>query len=146
MNEIVVDPTATLMWPSLLQSAQRIKATTLTQLFAENPDRVASLTFEAAGYSVDFSKNLIDDTVVTQLLALARELGIEALRDAMFAGEIINTSERRRVLHTALRAPRESSLMIEGVDLLIRYGVAFGEEPPVRSSLMWSILALADLT
>ena len=118
MNEIVVDPTATLMWPSLLQSAQRIKATTLTQLFAENPDRVASLTFEAAGYSVDFSKNLIDDTVVTQLLALARELGIEALRDAMFAGEIINTSERRRVLHTALRAPRESSLMIEGVDVV----------------------------
>jgi glucose-6-phosphate isomerase len=118
MSEIVVDPTATRIWPSLQQSAERIKATTLMQLFGEDPGRSDTLTFEAAGYVVDISKNLIDEAVLNQLVELARELGIERQRDAMFAGEIINTSEQRRVLHTALRAPRGSSLMVNGSDVV----------------------------
>ncbi len=118
MNEIVVDPTTTKAWASLEQSAERIKATTLSDLFAGDPSRSEALSFEAAGYVIDLSKNLIDEQVIGELIDLAQEVGVTELRDAMFAGAIINTSENRRVLHTALRAPRSSSLIVDGADIV----------------------------
>ncbi len=118
MNEIVVDPTTTRAWASLEQSAERIKATTLSELFAGDPSRSETLSFEAAGYGIDLSKNLIDEQVIGELIELAQEVGVAELRDAMFAGAIVNTSEHRRVLHTALRAPRTSALVIDGVDIV----------------------------
>lgn len=118
MSDFVVDPTTTRVWPSLQESARRMQATTLAELFAHDSQRTDDLTFEAAGYVIDLSKNLIDAEVIAQLVELAQELAVPVQRDAMFAGEIINTSEQRRVLHTALRAPRGSSLVVDGVDVI----------------------------
>jgi glucose-6-phosphate isomerase len=78
----------------------------LRQLFADDPQRFAHMTVDAAGLLLDFSKNRIDQKVLSLLLDLARERGVEARRAAMFAGEKINLTEQRAVLHTALRAPR----------------------------------------
>ena len=89
----------------------------LRQLFAENPQRFQQMTLDAAGLFLDFSKNRIDATTLTLLADLARERGVEARRDAMFAGEKINLTEHRAVLHTALRAPRGQALVVDGQDI-----------------------------
>lgn len=78
----------------------------LREAFARDPGRFASLGFEAPEVYADLSKNHLDIATLRFLLDLARECGLEALRDAMFAGAAINTTEDRAVLHTALRAPR----------------------------------------
>ena len=78
----------------------------LREAFGRDPGRFASLSFEAPGVFADLSKNLLDAATTHFLLDLARECGVEAQRDAMFAGKAINTTEDRAVLHTALRAPR----------------------------------------
>jgi glucose-6-phosphate isomerase len=78
----------------------------LREAFARDPGRAAALSFEAPEVFADLSKNLIDTATLHFLLDLARECGLEAQRDAMFAGEAINATEGRAVLHTALRAPR----------------------------------------
>ena len=78
----------------------------LREAFRRDPGRFASLSFEAPGVFVDLSKNLLDAATLHFLLDLARECGLEAQRDAMFAGEAINSTEDRAVLHTALRTPR----------------------------------------
>jgi glucose-6-phosphate isomerase len=89
----------------------------LRELFAQDPERFAKLSVEAAGLFLDYSKNRLDQTTLRLLFALARERGLEAQRDAMFAGAKINTTERRSVLHTALRAPRNNDLRIDGQDI-----------------------------
>ncbi len=78
----------------------------LREAFARDPARFATLSFEAPGVFADLSKNLLDAATIHFLIDMARECGLEAQRDAMFAGEAINTTEDRAVLHTALRAPR----------------------------------------
>ena len=77
----------------------------LREAFAHEPGRFEALSFEAAGVFADLSKNLLDAEVLGLLLGLAADCGVEARRDAMFAGAAINTTEGRAVLHTALRAP-----------------------------------------
>ncbi|MGN6701981.1 MAG: glucose-6-phosphate isomerase, partial [Burkholderiaceae bacterium] len=86
-------------------------------LFAADPGRFPALTVEAAGLFLDFSKNRLTRQALDLLCALARERGVEARRDAMFAGEIINTTERRAVLHTALRAPDPAGASADGRDV-----------------------------
>jgi glucose-6-phosphate isomerase len=78
----------------------------LREAFARDPARFATLSFEAPGVFADLSKNLLDAATIHFLIDMARECGLEAQRDAMFAGAAINTTEDRAVLHTALRAPR----------------------------------------
>lgn len=78
----------------------------LRDAFARDPQRFAHFSFEAPEVFADLSKNLVDVATLHFLLDLARECGLEARRDAMFAGDAINTTEGRAVLHTALRAPR----------------------------------------
>ena len=78
----------------------------LREAFARDPARFATLSFEAPGVFADLSKNLLDTATTHFLIDMARECGLEAQRDAMFAGAAINTTEDRAVLHTALRAPR----------------------------------------
>src|SRR5687767_9983007 len=78
----------------------------LRGLFAADPERFPKLTVDAAGLFLDYSKNRLDGRTLELLADLARERGLEARRDAMFAGEKINLTEHRAVLHTALRAPR----------------------------------------
>jgi len=90
----------------------------LRDLFAEDPARGERFCAEAAGIYLDYSKNRITDETLSLLLQLAQQSGLERHREAMFAGERINTSENRSVLHVALRMPRGTSLIVDGVDVV----------------------------
>jgi glucose-6-phosphate isomerase len=105
-------------WGALQAHHEQIKDTHLRDLFAADPERGERLVADAAGLYLDFSKNRITDETVMLLGELARERGVEARREAMFAGEHINVSEDRAVLHVALRMPRNRSLVVDGVDVV----------------------------
>jgi glucose-6-phosphate isomerase len=89
----------------------------MRQLFEQDPGRFSKFSAEAAGLFLDYSKNVINAETVALLMALARERGVEQQRNAMFAGEKINVTEQRAVLHTALRAPRDAALTVDGQDV-----------------------------
>ena len=93
-------------WKALEAHFAEIEDRHLRDLFAEDPGRGERLVADGAGLHLDFSKNRITDETVILLGELARERGVEARREAMFAGEHINVSEDRAVLHVALRMPR----------------------------------------
>jgi glucose-6-phosphate isomerase len=105
-------------WDQLEAHCQQIRERHLRDLFAADPQRGERLVAEGAGLYLDFSKNRISDETVMLLGALARERGVEERREAMFAGEHINVSENRAVLHVALRMPRRRSLLVDGVDVV----------------------------
>ncbi|MBM6774392.1 glucose-6-phosphate isomerase [Olsenella profusa] len=115
-----VDATATPVWAELKAHHDEFVngGFTLKEAFASDPDRVPSLTFETSDLHFDLSKNLVDQKTLELLCKLAREVGLEERRDAMFAGEHINTTEDRAVLHTALRRPESESgtLIVDGQD------------------------------
>ena len=90
----------------------------LRDLFAADPGRADRLTGEAARLFLDYSKNRITDETLRLLVELAEQCGVEERRDAMFAGEHINVTEDRPVLHVALRMPRDRSLVVDGVDVV----------------------------
>ena len=90
----------------------------LRELFAEDPARGERLWAEAAGLYLDYSKNRITDQTLGLLRQLAEQSGLERHRDAMFAGERINVSENRSVLHVALRMPKGASLVVNGTDVV----------------------------
>ncbi|MXG88717.1 glucose-6-phosphate isomerase [Nocardioides flavescens] len=112
-----VDPTSTSAWDALRAHADGF-APSLRAWFAEDPERVSALTFDAADLHVDLSKSLVTQPILTELLALAEQTGVAQRRDAMFAGEHINVTEDRAVLHTALRLPRDASLSVDGQDVV----------------------------
>ena len=87
-------------------------------MFADDPERTKKFTFQAADLHVDLSKNLVCPTLLGHLLALAEQTGVADLRDRMFAGEHINVTEDRAVLHTALRRPTTDSLTVDGQDAI----------------------------
>ncbi|HJV52038.1 MAG TPA: glucose-6-phosphate isomerase [Noviherbaspirillum sp.] len=87
-------------------------------LFAQEADRFDHFSAEAAGLLLDYSKNRLNATTMRLLLQLARERGVEQRRAAMFAGEKINITEHRAVLHTALRMPRNSMLLVDGQNVI----------------------------
>ncbi len=105
-------------WAALRAHAESMRTTTLRELFEADPDRGARLTAEAAGLYVDYAKHLVTDETIGLLLDLARAVGLESARDAMFAGDRINATEDRSVLHTALRAPIGSPVVVDGVDVV----------------------------
>jgi glucose-6-phosphate isomerase len=90
----------------------------LRDLFAADPQRGARLTADACGLHLDYSKNRVTDDTLRLLVRLADETGVAERRDAMFRGERINVTEDRSVLHVALRMPRESSLVVDGRDVV----------------------------
>ncbi|NEX61644.1 glucose-6-phosphate isomerase [Noviherbaspirillum galbum] len=90
----------------------------MRELFEADDGRCARFSAEAAGLLLDYSKNRIGDATLGLLMALARDRQLEARRDAMFAGEKINNTEHRAVLHTALRLPRGRSLIVDGQDVV----------------------------
>jgi glucose-6-phosphate isomerase len=105
-------------WQALERHFAELRDTHLRDLFAADPQRGERLVADGAGLHLDFSKNRLTDQTLIMLGELARERGVEARRDAMFAGERINVSEDRAVLHVALRMPRERSLIVDGVDVV----------------------------
>jgi len=105
-------------YAALAEHYEKIEPVHLRDLFAEDPGRGERLTAEAAGLYLDYSKNRVTDETLSLLLQLARESELEQHRDAMFAGDRINVSENRSVLHVALRMPRGTSLVVDGVDVV----------------------------
>jgi len=112
-----VDPRGLRAWGRLAEHAESFEPD-LRGWFDADPERAARLTFQAADLHVDLSKNLVDDTVIEGLLTLAEGVGVGPRRDAMLAGERINVTEDRAVLHTALRLPRDASLVVDGQDVV----------------------------
>lgn len=111
-------PTETPAWLALQAHHGQIKETHLRQLFAEDSERAERFTVQAAGLTLDYSKNRITAQTMELLVQLARECGLAEHREAMFAGQPINFTERRAVMHVALRAPRGSRLLVEGQDVV----------------------------
>ena len=112
-----MDITASAQWSELAKVYEEKKDLNLRELFAADADRARNFAFDAAGLHVDLSKNLIDGDIVKQLVEVAKAADLEARRDAMFAGEHINNTEDRAVLHTALRIPAEDDLSVDGQDV-----------------------------
>jgi glucose-6-phosphate isomerase len=110
--------TAAPAWAALAAHYAAIKDKHLRELFAEDAGRAERFSVEGAGVFLDYSKNRITAETVALLVQLAKERGVAERRDAMFAGEKINTTERRAVLHVALRAPRGSRILLDGVDIV----------------------------
>ena len=90
----------------------------LRQLFADDSGRAGRYVVEVADLRIDYSKHRIDDTVLAGLLAVAERSGVAARRDAMFAGEHVNVTEDRAVMHVALRAPKGSVMTVDGIDVV----------------------------
>ncbi len=105
-------------WKSLKDHFQQIREVHLRQLFAADTERGKRLTAEAAGIFLDYSKNRITDETVQLLLKLADESDLRSRIDAMFRGDKINVTEKRAVLHVALRAPRGASIVVDGENVV----------------------------
>jgi len=106
--------TARPAWKALAAHHEKVRDLHLRTLFEHDPKRGERLTAEAAGLYLDYSKNRVTDETLDLLLQLAEESGLRARIDAMFGGERINITENRAVLHTALRAPRGTSIIVDG--------------------------------
>ena len=109
--------TSTHSYQALVNHAAKAKEWQMRDLFAQDPQRFERLSIEAAGLFLDYSKNRLDGRTLELLKALAQERGVERLRDAMFNGDKINLTENRAVLHTALRAPRDKQITVDGQDV-----------------------------
>ena len=105
-------------WKDLQTHYKKVKELHLRQLFAEDPKRGERLTAEAVGIFLDYSKNRITDETLKLLIRLAEESGLQGRIEAMFRGEKINLTEKRAVLHVALRAPRDASFVVDGENLV----------------------------
>jgi len=117
-----VKPTITLTerpaWKALAAHHQNVRGLHLRKLFADDPKRGERMTLEAVGLFLDYSKNRITDDTVKLLTELAEESGLSSRIDAMFLGEKINITEKRAVLHVALRAQRGASIIVDGKNVV----------------------------
>ena len=105
-------------WKQLKTHAKAMASVDLRSLFAGDPQRGERLTAEGAGLFLDYSKNRVNDETLKMLLALAEESKLREHSEAMFSGEKINITEKRAVLHVALRAPKGQSILVDGEDVV----------------------------
>ena len=105
-------------WYALASHYKKVSKLHLRQLFADDPKRGERMVVEAAGLYLDYSKNRVNDETLRLLLQLAEEAGLRSRIDAMFSGEKINITEKRAVLHTALRAPKEATILVDGKNVV----------------------------
>jgi glucose-6-phosphate isomerase len=105
-------------WKALQTHYEQLRGLHLRKLFADDPKRGERMTAEAAGIFLDYSKNRITDETVKLLIQLAEESGLRSQIDAMFRGEKINFTEKRAVLHVALRAPKGTSIVVDGENVV----------------------------
>ncbi|MFB6991577.1 glucose-6-phosphate isomerase [Streptomyces sp. NPDC056304] len=105
-------------WNALGKHREQLGTTHLRQLFADDPQRGTGYTLRVGDLYVDYSKHLVTDETLRLLRELAATTGVAQLRDAMFRGEKINTTEDRAVLHTALRAPRDAVIEVDGENVV----------------------------
>ena len=113
-------------WRDLERHREEIGRRHLRQLFAEDPGRGERLSAEAAGIYLDYSKHRVTDQTLQLLVRLAEERQVPRRRDAMFAGEAINVSEGRAVLHVALRMPKGTQLTVGGTDVVAQVHEVLG--------------------
>ena len=111
------DISTTPEWAALEEHAARTARTTLRELFDADPERGTRLALEVGDLYVDYSKNDVTDETIGLLVKLAEAAGLAERTEAMFRGEHINSTEDRAVLHTALRAPRGTALVVDGQDV-----------------------------
>ena len=105
-------------WKALEAHAEAMRDVHLRQLFTSDPTRGTRLTAEGAGLFLDYSKNRVTDETMALLVQLAKESGLRERIDAMFRGEKVNVTENRAVLHVALRAPRDASIVVDGTNVV----------------------------
>jgi len=105
-------------WKDLASHYKKVRELHLRQLFAEDPERGTRMTAEALGLYLDYSKNRITGETLQLLVRLAEESDLKERIDAMFRGDKINRTEKRAVLHTALRAPRNASIVVDGENVV----------------------------
>jgi glucose-6-phosphate isomerase len=105
-------------WKALESHYEKVRNVSLRSLFSDDPQRAARFTIEAAGLFLDYSKNRITEETRKLLLQLAQESGLRERIDAMFRGEKINVTEKRAVLHVALRAPKGEKIVVDGQDVV----------------------------
>lgn len=125
MTEATAPLTRTTEWQALAEHQQAMKTVHMRDLFDDDPQRFERYFAQAAGLSLDYSKNLITDDTLAHLMALARRCGLPAKIEAMFRGDRINNSENRPALHTALRNLSDEVIKVDGSDIM----------PEVRSTL-----------
>ena len=125
-------------WKAFAAHYKKIQGLQLANLFADDSKRGQRLTCEAVGLFLDYSKNRITDETIKLLLQLAEESDLRGRIDAMFSGEKINITEKRAVLHVALRAPKDASIIVDGknvvpeVHAVLDAMTAFAETGPQR--------------
>jgi glucose-6-phosphate isomerase len=105
-------------WKALRTHYDFIRTLSLRRLFAEDPERGKRLALDAAGFYLDYSKNLVTDETLQLLIKLAEESDLRSRIEAMFRGDKINVTENRSVLHVALRAPRGMSILVDGENVV----------------------------
>jgi glucose-6-phosphate isomerase len=105
-------------WKALTAHFKNAKELHLRDLFAADPKRAEKLTLEAVGLHLDYSKNRVTDETLKLLFQLATESGLKERIDSMFKGEKINITEKRAVLHVALRAPKEETILVDGENVV----------------------------
>src|ERR1019366_2054457 len=105
-------------WRALGAHYEKIKDVHLRQLFADDPKRGERLVVEDVGLYFDYSKNRVNEETIRLLIALAEECGLRGRIEAMFRGEKINVTEKRAVLHVALRAPCDQSIVMDGENVV----------------------------
>jgi len=105
-------------WKALADHYQQVRDLHLRQLFANDPGRGERFTLDAVGIYLDYSKNRVTDETLRLLLQLAESAGLRGRIDAMFRGDKINITEQRAVLHVALRAPRDQSIVVDGENVV----------------------------
>ena len=105
-------------WKKLTAHYKTISKQHLRQLFADDPKRGQRMSLEAVGLYLDYSKNRITDQTLNLLIQLAKESGLRERTNAMFSGEKINITEKRAVLHIALRAPKDASILVDGKNVV----------------------------
>ena len=118
MKTSVPPLTALASWKALEAHYAKVRECIFAQLFADDPKRGERMTVEAAGIYFDYSKHRITDETLKLLLQLAEESGLRDRIEAMFRGEKINVTEKRAVLHTALRAPKGQSIVVDGENVV----------------------------
>ena len=107
--------TNTVSWKNLHIDLERLNGIHLNDLFSKDPNRFAKFSFSKDDLHIDFSKEFIDNSVLDNLIKLAKECDIEKQRDAMFSGQHINNTENRAVMHVALRANSNDAYEVDGI-------------------------------
>ena len=112
------NPTTTKAWNALEQHFQTIKNTSIKELFADNPTRFEQFSIQYSSFLVDYSKNRINAETIQLLIDLAKEMKVEEAIQKMFEGDLINVTEKRAVLHTALRNQNNNEIISDGVNVM----------------------------